>query len=167
MDLKLKSLTNIIVLFSIIIVFVIPSLAQNMEEESDFPLTIPFIKIYDKDSTYTQSKWLTRRIPPTRVYRFDEYIYTLLLEIVVLGSENWGDPFVLIYELPEGEKGFIIINEEQYELLPDQFNDFIVEIHTKKTGWVKFELAVYDELTGSFYVPTNSYPLRRRDFLLE
>jgi len=161
-------MTNIIVLFSIIIVLTNLLPAQEMEEESIFPLTIPFIKIYDKDSTYTQSMWLTRRIPPKhRIYKFDEYIYTLILKIVVLGSDSWSDPFALSYELPNGEKGFLIINEEKYELFPDQFNDFIVEIHTKEIGWARFALAVYDELTGGFYIPINSYPLRRRDFLLE
>jgi hypothetical protein len=138
-----------------------------MVDESNFPLTIPFIKIYDKDSIYTQSMWITRKIPPTQVYKLDKYVYTLILTIVVLESDSWNKPFVLFYELPDREKGFIIVNEEQYELLPDRFNDIIVEIHTKKTGWAKFELAVYDELTGGFYVPENSYPLRRRDFLLE
>ena len=167
MDFEVKSKTNIIVLLSIIIVFANPLPAQNLEEESDFPLTIPFIKIYDKDSIYTQSMWTTRKIPPTRVYKFDKYVYTLILTIVVLGDDSWNEPFALIYELPDREKGFLIVNEEQYELLPDRFNEFIVEIHTKEMGWAKFELAVYDELTGGFYVPENSYPLRRRDFLLE
>ena len=163
----MKSKTNIIVLLSIIIVYTNPLPAQNLKEESDFPLTIPFIKIYDKDSIYTQSMWITRKIPPTRVYKFDEYVYTLIITIVVVENDNWNKPFVLFYELPDREKGFIIVNEEQYELLPDRFNEFIVEIHTKEMGWAKFELAVYDELTGGFYVPENSYPLRRRDFLLE
>jgi len=111
--------------------------------------------------------WITLKIPPTRVYTFDEYVYTLILTIVVLGDDSWNESFVLFYELPDREKGSIIVNEEQYELLPDRFNEFIVEIHTKEMGWAKFELAVYDELTGGFYVPENSYPLRRRDFLLE
>jgi len=167
MDFEVKSVSNIIVFLSLIIVFANPLPAQNMDEESDFPLTIPFIKIYDKDSIYTQSMWITRKIPPTRVYKFDEYVYTLIITIVVVENDNWNKPFVLFYELPDREKGFIIVNEEQYELLPDRFNEFIVEIHTKEMGWAKFELAVYDELTGGFYVPENSYPLRRRDFLLE
>ena len=163
----MKSKTNIVVILSIIIVFVNPLPAQNLEEKSDFPLTIPFIKIYDKDSIYTQSMWITRKIPPKRVYKFDEYVYKLILTIVVQKSDSWNEPFVLLYELPDREKGYIVVNEEQYELLPDRFNEIVVEIHTKETGWSKFELAVYDELTGGFYVPENSYPLRRRDFLLE
>ena len=167
MGLEMKGVKNIIVFFSIIIVFVNPSFAQTIKDELSFPLTIPFIKIYGKDSIYTQSMWTTKKIPPTRVHKFDEYVYTLILTIVVLESDSWNAPFVLFYELPDREKGFIKVNEEQYELLPDRFNYFIVEIHTKEMGWAKFELAVYDELTGGFYVPENSYPLRRRDFLLE
>jgi hypothetical protein len=163
----MKSVSNIIVFLSLIIVLANPLPAQNLEEETDFPLTIPFIKIYDKDSIYTQSMWITLKIPPTRRYKFDEYAYTLILTIVVVESDSWTEPFVLSYELPDREKGFIVVNEEQYELLPDRFNEIIVEIHTKEMGWAKFELAVYDELTGGFYVPINSYPLRRRDFLLE
>ena len=158
---------NITVLLSIVVVFTNKSFAQNVEEISNFPLTIPFIKIYDKDSLYTQSMWNTRKIPPTRTYKFDEFVYTLILTIIVLENNSWNKPFVLFYELPDREKGFIIVNEELYVLLPDRFNEFLVEIHTKEMGWVKFELAVYDELTGGFYVPENSYPLRRRDFLLE
>ena len=65
------------------------------------------------------------------------------------------------------KKDFIIINEEKFQLIPDSFHDFLVEVRTKQIGWAKFELAVYDELTGSVYVPIDSYPLRRRDFLLE
>ena len=117
MDFEVKSVSNIIVLLSIINVFANPLPAQNLEEESDFPLTIPFIKIYDKDSIYTQSMWTTRKIPPTRVYKFDKYVYTLILTIVVLGDDSWNEPFALIYELPDREKGFLIVNEEQYELL--------------------------------------------------
>jgi len=65
------------------------------------------------------------------------------------------------------KKDFIIINEERFQLIPDSFYDFLVEVRTKQIGWAKFELTVYDELTGSVYVPIDSYPLRRRDFLLE
>ena len=111
--------------------------------------------------------WITLKIPPKRVYKFDEYVYKLILTIVVLEKDSWNEPFVLLYELPDREKGFIVVNEEQYDLLPDRFNEFIVEIHTKEMGWAKFELANYNELTGGFYVPENSYPLRRRDLLLE
>ncbi len=154
--------------FIFIIYFIVkPSFPQQTDPSSYFPLTIPIIEIIDKDSTYTQSMWLTRRFPPTKSYRLDEYVYTLVLKIVVLGSESWNKPFVLFYELPKGEKEFMIINEEQYELLPDRFNDFLAEIHTKDKGWVKFELAMIDELTGEILIPVNSYPLRRRDFLLE
>ena len=76
-------------------------------------------------------------------------------------------PFALVFELPDSKRGFIVVNEEQYELLPEKFNQFLVEVHTKKKGWAKFELAEYDELTGEAYIPQNTYPLRRRDFLFE
>lgn len=61
----------------------------------------------------------------------------------------------------------LLFNEERFNLIPDSFHEFLVEVRTKQNGWAKFELAMYDELTGSIYVPINSYPLRRRDFLLE
>ncbi len=54
-------------------------------------------------------------------------------------------PFALLYELPGREKEFIFVNEERYELLPEKFNQFIVEVLTKEKGWAKFELAVFDE----------------------
>ena len=166
MDFEVKSVTNIIVFLSIIIVFANPLPAQNLEEESNFPLTIPFIKIYDKDSTYRHT-WMTRTIPPHRGHKFDKYIFSLVITIVVVGKKTWDKPFALVYELPGEKKDFIIINEERFDLIPDSFHEFLVEVRTKQNGWAKFELAVYDELTGSIYVPINSYPLRRRDFLLE
>ncbi len=166
MDLEMKSMSNIIVLLSIIIVFANPLPPQNLEEESDFPLTIPFIKIYDKDTTY-RTTWNSRSIPLNRGYKIDKYIFNLLITITVVGKETWDKPFALVYELPVDKKEFIIINEERFELTPDSFHDFLVEVRTKQIGWAKFELAVYDELKDSIYVPINSYPLRRKDFLLE
>lgn len=106
-------------------------------------------------------------IPPSRSYMLVEYVFTLILQIVVLGDDVWNEPFALIYELPGSEKEFIIVNEERYEILPETFNSFIVEIHTKQKGWAKFELAIFNENTGGFDVPVNFYPLRKRDFLLE
>lgn len=166
MDLEVKSVSNIIVLLSIIIVFVNPSPAQNLEEESNFPLTIPFIKIYDKDTTY-QTTWITWTIPPNRGYKVDKYIFSLLITITVVGKETWDKPFALVYELPGDKKEFIIINEERFELIPDSFHEFIIEVRTKQIGWAKFELAIYDENTDDVYIPQNDFPLRRRDFLLE
>jgi hypothetical protein len=84
-----------------------------------------------------------------------------------MDKEIWDKPFALLYELPGREKEFILVNEERYELLPEKFNQFIVEVLTKEKGWTKFELAVFDEASGGVYIPINSYPLRRRDFLLE
>jgi hypothetical protein len=38
---------------------------------------------------------------------------------------------------------------------------------TKQNSWAKFEMAIYDEVLGGVYIPLNSYPLKKRDFLLE
>jgi len=155
--------------FVIFILFVLleKSPAQTIDEKDIFPLTIPFIEIYDLDSIYSRSQWITRSIPPSSPPHFEEYVYTLVLNIVVLGKDVWNKPFALVYELPDKEKGFIIVNKEEYEIIPENFNNFFIEIHSKKKGWVKFELALFDEVSGGVYVPINSYPLRRRDFLLE
>jgi len=141
--------------------------AQTIKEKHNFPLTIAYIDIFNIDSIYTRSQWATRSIPPSRSYHFEEYVYTLVLNIVVLGEDVWNKSFALIYDLPDKEKGFIVVNEEEYELAPERFNNLLVDIHTKKKGWAKFELAVIDEDSGGVYIPINSYPLRRRDFLLE
>jgi len=143
------------------------SFTQSEDKKNNFPLTIAYIEIFNLDSIYTKSQWVTRSIPPSRSYHFEEYVYTLVLNIVVLEKDIWNKPFALIYNLPDKEKGFIIVNEEEFELLPERFNNLFVEIHTKKKGWAKFELAVFDEVSGGVYIPINSYPLRRRDFLLE
>ena len=162
----MNSVSNIIVLLLIFIVVANPLPAQKLEEESVFPLTIPFIKIYDKDTTF-QPTWISMSIPPSQGYKVNKYIFSLVITITVVGKETWDKPFALVYELPGDKKEFIIINEERFELIPDSFHKFIVEVRTKQIGWAKFELAVYDEFTGGFYVPENSYPLRRRDFMLE
>ena len=140
--------------------------SQIEKENSYFPLTIPFIEVYDLDTSFTPT-WITKSIPPNRGYRIDDYIYELVITITVIGQKNWNEPFALVYELPNSEKAFIVINEERYELLPDNFNQFLVEVHTKEKGWAKFELAVFNDLSGGFYIPLKSYPLRRRDFLFE
>jgi len=141
--------------------------AQQDQREITFPLTIPIIEIYDLDSIYTRSMWLKMSIPPSQPYSLEEYVFTLILQIVVIGDVIWDEPFALVYELPGKEKEFIIVNEEKYNIVPERFNNFFIEIHSKKKGWVKFELALFDEVSGGVYVPINSYPLRRRDFLLE
>ena len=143
------------------------SFAQSEDKKNNFPLTIAYIDIFSLDSIYTKSQWITRAIPPSRSYHFEEYVYTLVLNIVVLGEDVWNKSFALIYDLPDKGKGFIVVNEEEYELASERFNNLFVEIHTKKKGWAKFELAIYDEVLGGAYIPLNSYPLRRRDFLLE
>jgi hypothetical protein len=140
--------------------------AQSDKAKDMFPLTIPIIEIYDLDTTYKMT-WMTRTIPPREGHKIDKYVYKLVITITVMDKDIWDKPFALLYELPGREKEFILVNEERYDLLPDRFNQFIVEIRTKKKGWSKFELAVYDEVSGGVYVPINSYPLRRRDFLLE
>ncbi|MDZ7622887.1 MAG: hypothetical protein U5J96_00345 [Ignavibacteriaceae bacterium] len=155
------------ILISLLITNVDRSFAQSEDKKNNFPLTIAYIDIFNLDSIYTRSQWVTRSIPPSRSYHFEEYVYTLVLNIVVLGEDIWNKPFALIYELPDKEKGFIVVNEEEYELAPERFNNLLVEIHTKKKGWAKFELALFDEVSGGVYIPINSYPLRRRDFLLE
>ena len=143
------------------------SLAQVSDSDEDtFPLTIPLIETYDLDTTY-RTTWQTRTIPPNLGYRINDFIYKPVITITVVGSETWNQPFALVYEIPGYTKDFIIVNEERYDLLPDRFNQFIVEIRTKKKGWAKFELAVFDEVSGGIYIPINSFPLRRRDFLLE
>ena len=154
--------------FVIFILFVLleKSPAQTIEEKDLFPLTIPFIEFYDLDTTYKLT-WKTRTIPPREGYKIDKYVYKLVITITVMNKEIWDKPFALLYELPGREKEFILVNEERYELLPEKFNQFIVEVLTKQKGWAKFELAVFDEASGGVYVPINSYPLRRRDFLLE
>jgi len=154
--------------FVIFILFVLleKSPAQTIEEKDLFPLTIPFIEFYDLDTTYKLT-WKTRTIPPREGYKIDKYVYKLVITITVMNKEIWDKPFALLYELPGREKEFILVNEERYELLPEKFNQFIVEVLTKEKGWVKFELAMFDEVTGGAYIPINSFPLRRRDFLLE
>jgi hypothetical protein len=154
--------------FGIFILFVLleKSPAQIIDEKDFFPLTIPFIEIYDLDTTYKLT-WKTMTIPPREGYKIDKYVYKLVITITVMDKEIWDKPFALLYELPGREKEFILVNEERYELLPEKFNQFIVEVLTKEKGWAKFELVVYDEVLGSAYIPLNSYPLRRRDFLLE
>jgi hypothetical protein len=156
----------VIIIFILIIVLVGKVLAQSDKEKSIFPLTIPIIEIYDLDTTYKLT-WKTRTIPPREGYKIDKYVYKLVITITVLDKEIWDKPFALLYELPGREKEFILVNEERYELLPEKFNQFIVEVRTKEKGWAKFELALFDEVSGGVYVPINSYPLRRRDFLLE
>jgi len=154
--------------FVIFILFVLleKSPAQIIDEKDFFPLTIPFIEIYDLDTTYKLT-WKTKTIPPREGYKIDKYVYKLVITITVMDKEIWDKPFALLYELPGREKEFILVNEERFELLPEKFNQFIVEVLTKEKGWTKFELAVYDEVLGGAYIPLNSYPLRRRDFLLE
>ncbi|MGB5289173.1 MAG: hypothetical protein WBN42_11845 [Ignavibacteriaceae bacterium] len=152
----------------IFILFVLSekSPAQTIQEKDVFPLTIPFIEIYDLDTTYKMT-WMTRTIPPREGHKIDRYVYKLVITITLMDEEIWDKPFALLYELPGREKEFILVNEERYELLPEKFNQFIVEVLTKQKGWAKFELAIYDEISGGVFVPINSYPLRRRDFLLE
>jgi len=140
--------------------------SQIEKENSYFPLTIPFIEVYDLDTSFAPT-WSTKSIPPNRGFRIDDYIYKLVITINVIDQKNWNEPFALLYELPNSEREFIVINEERYELSPDNFNKFLVEVHTKEKGWAKFELAVFNDLYGEFYIPLKSYPLRRRDFLLE
>lgn len=140
--------------------------AQPDEGRKAFPLTIPIIEIYDLDTTYKLT-WMTRTIPPREGHKIDRYVYKLVITITVMDEEIWDKPFALLYELPGREKEFILVNEERYELLPEKFNQFIVEILTKQKGWAKFELAIYDEISGGVFVPINSYPLIRRDFFME
>jgi len=154
-----------------IIFFLIITCGSKVSAQADkgkdiFPLTIPIIEIYDLDTTY-KLMWKTRTIPPREGYKIDKYVYMLVITITVMDKEIWDKPFALLYELPGREKEFILVNEERFELLPEKFNQFIVEVLTKEKGWTKFELAVYDEVLGGAYIPLNSYPLRRRDFLLE
>lgn len=152
-------------IFFLILIFSFKILPQS-DSEITFPLTIPFIEIYDLDTTY-RTTWQTLTIPPNEGYSINSFIYKLLITVNVVGKKSWNKPFALVYELPGYKKEFIIVNEERYDLLPDSFNQFIVEIRTKEKGWAKFELAEYDELTGKAYVPQNTYPLRRRNFLFE
>lgn len=140
--------------------------SQNFEIENTFPLTIPFIKIFDKNTSYKPT-WKTRTIPPQYGSQIDKYIYNLIITITVLDDKIWSEPFALIYNIPGLESGFIIVNKERYDLLPDRFNELIVEIRTIHQGWAKFELASYDELSGDVYIPGKDFPLRRKDFLLE
>ena len=140
--------------------------SQIEKENSYFPLTIPFIEVYDLDTSFAPT-WSTKSIPQNRGYRIDDYIYKLVITITLIDQENWNEPFALVYELPNSDREFIVINEERYELSTDNFNQFLVEVHTKEKGWAKFELALINDLSGGFYIPLRSYPLRRRDFLLE
>jgi len=135
--------------FVIFILFVLldKSPAQTIDKKDIFPLTIPIIEIYDLDTTYKLT-WKSRTIPPREGYKIDKYVYKLVITITVMDKEIWDKPFALLYELPGREKEFILVNEERYELLPEKFNQFIVEVRTKEKGWAKFELAVYDEVTG-------------------
>ena len=156
-----------LIIFSILIITCFSSVPAQSDKAKDiFPLTIPIIEIYDLDTTY-KITWMTRTIPPREGHKIDKYVYKLVITITVMEKDIWDKPFALLYELPGREKEFILVNEERYELLPEKFNRFIVEVLTKEKGWVKFELAVFDEVSGGIYVPINSYPLRRRDFLLE
>jgi hypothetical protein len=150
----------------LILIFSEKTLAQSESDQNTFPLTIPFIEIYDLDTTYN-TLWATRIIPRKHYHSIKDFVYKLVITITVVGNETWNKPFALVYEIPDYTKELIVVNEERYDLLPDRFNQFIVEVHTKKKGWAKFELAEYDELTGEAYIPQNTYPLRRRDFLFE
>ncbi len=163
----MKTLIFGAILITLLITNVHRSFAQSEDKKNNFPLTVAYIDIFNLDSIYTRSQWTTLSVPPSRPHHLEAYVYTLVLNIVVLGDSAWNKPFALIYELPNKEKGFIIVNEEEYELVPERFNNLLVEVHTKKKGWAKFELAIYDEILGGVFVPINSYPLRRRDFLLE
>ena len=157
---------SLIIFFFLIITYFSSVSAQSDKAKDIFPLTIPIIEIYDLDTTY-KITWMTRTIPPREGHKIDKYVYKLVITITVMDKDIWDKPFALLYELPGREKEFILVNEERYELLPEKFNQFIVEVLTKEKGWVKFELAVFDEASGGVYIPINSYPLRRRDFLLE
>jgi len=156
--------------FMVFIIFLliisVEKISAQTNEHEVFPLTIPFIEIYDLDTTYIPT-WETQTIPPNTGYGINDFVYKLVITITVMGKETWNKPFTLIYDLPGYKREYIVLNEELYELSPDIFNKFLVEIHTKQKGWAKFELANYDETTGGIYVPANSYPLRKRDFLLE
>ena len=162
----MTSLRLFTTIFFLIIILVGKASAQSNNEKIIFPLTIPIVEIYDLDTTYKLT-WMTRTIPPRKGHKIDKFVYKLVVTITVLGDSIWNKPFALLYELPGREKEFIVINQEGYQLVPDKFNQFIVEILTKQKGWAKFEIAAYDEPTGGVYIPANSYPLRKRDFLLE
>jgi len=140
--------------------------AQTYEEKSYFPLTIPFIETYELDTSFIPT-WKTRAIPASRGYGINYFNYKLLITITVMGKENWNLPFALVFELPDSKRGFIVVNQERYELLPDKFNQFLVEVHSKKKGWATFELAALNDITEEVLIPIESFPLRRRDFLLE
>ena len=156
----------LIIIFFLIVTCIERVSAQADKEKDIFPLTIPIIEIYDLDTTY-HTLWKTKSIPPRKVVSINDFIYRLVITITIIGEETWNKSFALRYELPGNNREFIVVNEERYELLPDTFNQFIVEVRTKQKGWAKFELAIYDEVTGGAIVPVNSYPLRGRDFLLE
>jgi len=162
----MKTLIFGAILCSIMLTSVEKSFAQSDNADRIFPLTIPFIDLYNLDTTY-HTTWRTFKIPPQFKGSIDEFIYKLVITITIVGKESWNKPFALMYEIPGYKKDFIVVNEEKYELLPDKFNQFIVEVRTKKKGWAKFELAIFDEVSGGVYIPVNSYPLRRRDFLLQ
>jgi hypothetical protein len=164
----LNTLKFVTLVFFLAITFIETSHTQSDKVDQIFPLTIPFIDLYSLDTTY-HTTWRTFSIPPKDYHKgsIDEFVYELVITITVVGSEMWNQPFALVYVIPGYTKDFIVVNEEKYDLLPDRFNQFIVEIRTKKKGWAKFELVVYDELSGGVFVPINSFPLRRRDFLLE
>lgn len=162
----MNSLKKMAGIFFLILIFPGKTIPQSDFKENTFPLTIPFIDIYDLDTTYKVT-WKTRTILANKGRTIDKYIYRLVITITVMNNDIWNKPFALVYELPGYKKEFIIVNDERYDLLPDSFNQFIVEVRTTKKGWAKFELAEFDELTGRTYVPQNTYPLRRRDFLFK
>ena len=92
--------------------------ARADEEKSYFPWTIPFIEIYELDTSFIPT-WKTRAIPASRAYGIDYFNYKLVITITVMGKENWNLPFALVFELPDFKREFIVVNEERYELLPD------------------------------------------------
>ena len=60
----MKTLTFGAIIISLMLTNIEKSFAQSEVKKNYFPLTIASIDIFNLDSIYTRSQWVTRSIPP-------------------------------------------------------------------------------------------------------
>ena len=127
---------------TIFIIFLTINVFPQLEEDwPGYRVSIPFIKVLDKEPILVPSKNQTKVYSSKTSYVIDGYIYKLELTLSISGDEeDFNQAIPIIIKTPTNKEIKFIFNPDENSLVSNRLYDFVCKIEIKQKGYTQIGL---------------------------
>lgn len=129
-------------LITIFIIFLTINVFPQLEEDwPGYKVSIPFIKVLDKEPILAPSKNQTNVYPPKTSYVINGYIYKLELTLSISGDKkDFNQAIPVIIKTPSNKEIKFIFNSDRNHLVSNRLYDFVCTIEIQQKGYTQIGL---------------------------